>query len=232
MDKQKVLDKVSKLMALANSNGATPNEVETALRHARALMAQYNLEHEDIRASLVDEASVPTHTRRSPADWHHSLALACAEAFDCSHLSYYRHGQGYCFKFLGKGVGPDLAAYTYSSLLNQLQKARREHVAELTRCQLKTKRRRGQLFAEGWIRAVAQKVDQFATGMSSDTRAEITAYLSLHHPNLQHTNISSTPAKGHDRSSLHAGWEAGKKAQLRRGVGQDRQAALVHGGAR
>ena len=232
MDKQKVLDKVAKLMALANSNGATPNEVETALRQARALMAQYNLEHEEIRASLVDEASVPTHTRRSPADWHHSLALACAEAFDCSYLSYYRRGPGYCFKFLGNGVGPELSAYTYSSLLHQLQKARREHVAQLTRCQLKTKRRRGQLFAEGWIRAVAQKVDQFATGMDSETRAAISAYLSFHHPNLELSTIASTPAKGHDRSSLSAGWDAGKKVQLHRGVGRDRQAAISHGGAR
>ena len=44
MDKQKVLSKVAKLMALANSQGASPNEVETALRQARNLMKQYNLE--------------------------------------------------------------------------------------------------------------------------------------------------------------------------------------------
>ncbi|PWU27322.1 DUF2786 domain-containing protein [Pseudomonas sp. RW407] len=232
MDKQKALDKVAKLMAFAHSSGATPNEIETALRQARALKAQYDLEAEEVRASLVDVASVPTQTQRSPSDWHHSLALVCAEAFDCSHLSYYRHGHGYLFKFLGKGVGPDLAAYTYSSLLHQLQKARREHVAQLTRCQLKTKRRRGQLFAEGWIRAVAQKVDLFATGMDSETQVAVSVYLSLHHPNLEHSTIVSTPAKGHDRSSLYAGWEAGKKTQLHCGVGRDRQAAIAHGGSR
>ena len=38
MDKQRVLEKVAKCFALANSNGASPNEVETALRQARNLM--------------------------------------------------------------------------------------------------------------------------------------------------------------------------------------------------
>ncbi len=37
MDKQKVLAKVEKLMALANAKGATPNEAETALRQAAIL---------------------------------------------------------------------------------------------------------------------------------------------------------------------------------------------------
>ncbi|SFY07790.1 DUF2786 domain-containing protein [Azotobacter vinelandii] len=232
MDKQKVLDKVAKLMALANSSGAAPNEVETALRQARALMAKYNLNTQAIQASLVEEASVPTNTQRSPKDWLHSLALTCSTAFDCSYLSYIHPRLGWSFKFLGKGVGPELAAYAYSSLFHQLQKARREHVAQQSRCQLKTKRRRGQLFAEGWIRAVAQKVNQFATGMDSATREQVTAYLSLHHPNLRKSAIKSTPAKSHDKNSLAAGWQEGQNAQLRRGVGQDRQSALSYGGAR
>jgi hypothetical protein len=54
IDKQKVLSKVAKLMALANSQGASPNEVETALRQARNLMKQYNLEGAEVKAHLVD----------------------------------------------------------------------------------------------------------------------------------------------------------------------------------
>ncbi len=185
-----------------------------------------------MQASQVAEASVPTKTRRSPADWQHALALACAEAFDCIHLSYYLSGQGYCFKFLGKGIGPELSSYAYSSLHHQLQKARRTHVSQLTRCQLRTKRRRGQLFAEGWIQSILQKVRQLAPSMDATTDADIRAYLTVHHPELKHTNIEQSEAKGHDRSSLHAGREQGKKAQLHRGVGQDRQAAIAHGGVR
>lgn len=232
MDKQKVLDKVTKLMALANSPGANTNEAATALRQARTLMSKYNIETEEVRACQVEEASVPTQTRRSPSDWQHSLAATCAAAFDCSHLSYYHPERGYCFKFLGKGIGPDLSAYAYSSLILQLQKARREHVAQQKRCQLKTKRRRGQLFAEGWIGAVASKVREFAGYMDPETQADITAYLSLHHPQLRRFNITPSEAKGHDRSSLQAGIQQGQQAQLHRGVGRTQQTAISHGGAR
>lgn len=122
MDKQKVLDKVTKLLALANNPGANTNEASIALRQARALMAQYNIESDELRAGQVAESSIRTGTRRSPADWLHSLAATCAAAFDCSHLSYYHPLMGYCFKFLGKGIGPELASYAYSSLALQLQK--------------------------------------------------------------------------------------------------------------
>lgn len=232
MDKQKILDKITKLLTLANNPGANPNEAVTALRQARSLMSRYNIETEELRASQVEEASVSTQTRRSPSDWQHSLAATCAAAFDCSHLSYYHPERAYCFKFLGKGIGPDLAAYAYSSLILQLQKARREHVAQQKRCQLKTKRRRGQLFAEGWIGAVAYKVREFADGLDPETQADITAYLSLHHPQLTRFDITPSEAKGHDRGSLHAGIQQGQRAQLHRGVGRNPQSAISHGGAR
>lgn len=220
-DKKKVLDKVTKLMALANNPGANPNEAATAMRQARWLMSEYAIETDELRANQVEEASVPTQTRRSPADWQHSLAATCAGAFDCSHLSYYHPLKGYCFKFLGKGIGPDLASYSYSSLILQLQKARRDHVAQQKRCQLKTKRRRGQLFAEGWIQAVASKVREFAGDLDPETQADITAYLTVHHPELKRFDITPTEAKGHDRGSLAAGYRLGQRAQLHRGVNRD-----------
>ena len=37
-------------------------------------------------------------------------------------------------------------------------------------------------------------------------------------------------AKGHDSGSLRAGWDQGKKANLHRGVAQERQASLAYGG--
>ncbi|VXC25488.1 conserved hypothetical protein [Pseudomonas sp. 8Z] len=230
MNKQKVLDKVAKLMALANSAGATPNEAETALRQARALMRQYNLEAVELIAHAVSESSIPTNTRRSPKDWLHSLASICASAFDCSHIAYFNQVHGWSFKFLGKGISPELAAYAYSALHHQLIAARREHVAQQKRCQLKTKRRRGQLFAEGWLNAVATKVAQFAGAMEDSTQQEIKAYLDLHHPDLKQISITPLQAKGHDTGSLYAGWAQGSKANLHRGVAQAQVGALVYGG--
>ncbi|WP_372436543.1 MULTISPECIES: DUF2786 domain-containing protein [Pseudomonas] len=231
MDKQKVLSKVAKLMALAKSQGAAPNEVEIALRQARHLMKQYNLEHTEVAAHAIEEASVGTKTRRAPQDWLHNLATICSQAFDCSHLAYFHPLAGWSFKFLGKGISPELSAHTYSTLHHQLVAARRAHVALQKRCQLKTKRHRGQLFAEGWLNAVASKVTQFADGVDETTVQEIQAYLELHHPNLKQFIIKPIEAKGHDTRSLQAGWDQGKHARLHRGVGQQSQGSLGHGGS-
>lgn len=226
MDRQKVLDRVAKCFALANASGASPNEVETALRQARNLMKQYNLEAIEIAAHAIGDFSVPTGTRRAPQDWLHHLALICGQAFDCEHLAYRSQVLGWSFKFLGMGISPELAAHAYSALHHQLVAARREHVARQKRCQLKTKRRRGSLFTEGWLNAVNHKVVEFAGAMDDEVSRAINAYLAHHHPSLQTTEIQSQRPKGHDANSLEAGWQQGQQVQLHRGVGKARQTAL------
>ncbi len=226
MDKQKVLDRVAKCFALANSNGASPNEIETALRQARNLMKQYNLESITVAAHSIDEASVLTGTRRAPQDWLQLLALICARAFDCQHLAYRSQIQEWSFKFLGKGISPELAAHAYSALHHQLVAARKTHVAQQKRCQLKTKRRRSILFAEGWLNAVNYKVAEFAGCMDDETHQAISAYLEFRHPTMKTSEIKPREAKGHDIGSLAAGWKQGQNVQLHRGVGKNPSVAL------
>lgn len=223
MDKQKILDRVAKCFALANSHGASPNEVETALRQARNLMKQYNLEAIEIAAHAIEDASVPTSTRRAPQDWLHLLALICGRTFDCQHLAYRSQVQGWSFKFLGKGISPELAAHAYCALHHQLVAARREHVTRQKRCQLKTKHRRGLLFAEGWLNAVSYKVAEFAGSMDDETGQAISAY-------LETSDIQPQTAKGLDAGSREAGWKQGQRVQLHRGVGKAAQPTLVPGG--
>lgn len=218
MDRQRVIEKVAKCFALASAKGASTNEAETALRQGRWLMEQYNLQEHELQAWQVTEASVSTGTRRGPAGWLHSLARTCASAFDCDYLAYRSGVVGYSFKFIGVGVSPELAAYAYSALLQQLQVARRKHVSEQTRCKLSTKRRRGQLFAEAWIQAVSDTVERFAGRQSPETELAISAYLSLHHPNLQTIETKSTPVRGHDFRSQEKGWKQGSSAYIHQGV--------------
>lgn len=232
MDKQKVLDKVAKCFALANSKGASPTEAETALRQARALMKQYNLESLEVAAHSINEVSVATDTKRAPQDWAHRLASICAQAFDGSYLAYFNPSKGWSFKFLGKGISPELAAHAYSALHHQLVAARQAFVAEQKRCQLKTKRRRGQLFAEGWLNAVTYKIIEFSGTTDGTTDLEIKAYLDFHHPVMSLTKIEPLGAKGHDTGSLNAGWAQGQKVRLHRGVGQRSQAARLTGGGK
>ncbi|WP_295460806.1 DUF2786 domain-containing protein [uncultured Pseudomonas sp.] len=226
-NKQKILERVAKCFALARDAGAAPNEAETALRQARKLMQQHHLQEAEIHAVMACEASVATGTRRSPAHWLHQLAQVCSEAFDCDHLAYFDQRLGWAFKFVGVGVAAELASYAYSALHQQLLAARKAFVQSQSRCKLATKRRRGQIFAEGWIAAVRVKVQAFAQGKPDETQQAISAYLALTHPNLKTFELEYIEAKGHDTRSRLQGFQQGKTAQLHRGV--NRQGGLALG---
>ncbi|HBN8546309.1 TPA: DUF2786 domain-containing protein [Pseudomonas aeruginosa] len=233
MDKQKVLAKVEKLMALANAKGATPNEAETALRQAAILKRQFDLSEAEISAHTVETTCVPTRTRRSPAPWLHELAGICASSFGCDYLAAYAMPAGWTFKFMGRGIGPELAAHAYSTLHHQLVAARSAHVAQQKRCKLSTKRRRSKLFVEGWLLAVRSLVRDFAGRPDESTQAAINAYLELHHPELKLLEPAApTKPLAYDQASLHAGWEHGKNTRLHRGVSRRVQGALEQGGSR
>lgn len=230
MDRKRIFEKVAKCFALAHSKGAAPNEAETALRQARKLMEQYNLDDREVKAFLVNEHCIPTGTRRQPPTWIFALANTCATAFDCEYLAFPVPREGWSLKFVGLGVSPELAAYAYSALNLQLQSARRHHVAQQHRCKLSTKRRRGAIFAEAWISAVAEKVWEFAQGRSTETEQAIQAYLERHHPGLKTNDLDSTQAKGHDQKSQRQGWEQGRKARLNPALRQDAPAQPLLGG--
>lgn len=230
MDRQRILEKVAKCFALAQSTGASANEAETALRQARNLMKQFNLDERDVEASLASDSVVSTGTRRSPGTWLHGLALACADAFDCEYLAFQQTWESWAFKFVGVGVSAELASYAYSALHHQLQLARREHVAQQKRCKLSTKRRRGQIFAEAWVYAVGSTVRAFASEQPPEQRKAITAYLALHHPEVETVETQSTRIKGNDNRSAEAGWLKGQNASLHRAVGNNREHPALGGG--
>ncbi|QUP67438.1 DUF2786 domain-containing protein [Pseudomonas syringae Cit 7] len=230
IDRQRIIDKVIKCFALARSAGASPNEAETALRQGRKLMEQYQLDELEVDAHLACEASVLTGTKRAPPTWLHNLASTCASAFDCDCIAV-GYSAEWRFKFIGLGVSPDLATYAYSALHQQLILARRQHVSKLKRCNPTTKRRRGRIFAEAWVEAVASNVYQFAGKQDDQTRQTISAYLDLHHPTVIEKELELTSAKGHDVKSKHQGWEQGSSAALHRGVSQHSASAARIGGA-
>lgn len=229
MDRKRILEKVAKCFALAHSKGAEPNEAETALRQARKLMERYNVDDWEVKALLVNEHCIPTGTRRQPSTWIFSLANTCATAFDCDYVAFPIRCDGWYLKFIGLGISPELAAYAYSALQLQLQAARRHHVSQQKRCKLATKRRRGAIFAEAWISAVAEKVGTFAQS-KDETKRVIQAYLERHHPQLTTAPLNITQATGHDRKSRQQGWEQGQKARLNPALRQDTPAQPLLGG--
>jgi hypothetical protein len=81
-ERQKVIDKVHKLYALANDRGASQGEVENALKMARKLLAKYNLILQDLDVvdkEFIKEVAFEGKTNRP--SWQRNLLTIVCEYF-------------------------------------------------------------------------------------------------------------------------------------------------------
>lgn len=224
-DRDRILEKVKK--CLARSTSDNPNEAEIALRMARKLMDQHQLDLQDVKASEVHEEVIDAETKKRPPVWKTRLAMVCAEAFGCE-VIISAGWFGCNFKVIGVDSAPSLAVYAYEVLLRQLQHARKAFLETQTRCKLATKRRRADEFANGWIDAVYRMVDDFSG--SDDTHVEaIEAYQAKRYPNLKSSPLKRRKTKAKDENAAWAGRDAGRSARLNHGVATGpRPQALEH----
>jgi Protein of unknown function (DUF2786) len=230
MDQDKALEKALKCLARAEGTDSE-HEAETALRQARALMDKYHLDMGDVLAAGVVEHQVMCGTKSKPTTWMFRLAGVCAEAFNCRVVGSPYQARGWHFRFYGIGMSSKLACHAYSMLHHQLVKARKAFVAKQTRCKLATKRKRGDLFAQGWIDAVSTKVQQFA-GADQTTISALLAYEAKHFAGATIHELKRVEARrAHDAKASEHGRSAGRQAHLHRGVHQTPLAALQYGGA-
>lgn len=97
-EQQKIIDRVRKMMALANNDGASEGERENALRMSYALLAKYNLTVDDLQEveERVHEFLDSVH-----AAWSRQIANAIAKLFFCNY--YVSHPNGKIrHNFVGK----------------------------------------------------------------------------------------------------------------------------------
>ncbi|PMY40077.1 MULTISPECIES: DUF2786 domain-containing protein [Pseudomonas] len=231
MEENRTLDKIKKCLEMAKSKTSNPHEAEIALRQAHKLMELYNLEMGDVLASMAGEVKVAAGSEGSPPTWRVRLAHVCAHAFGTRMLITHSWCSGGGFIFVGCAAAPELTGYAYEVLERQLQKARRDFLAlpPQKRCKRSTKVARGDHFANGWIDAVYQKVDEFA-GVEDNVAEAIEAYMAKHHPDLEKAELKRRKLKARDQGAADAGYAAGKSAQLHRAVNHQPLARLTMGG--
>jgi hypothetical protein len=96
MAEEKIVEKIRKLLALSKSDN--PHEAAIALQKATQLMEEYQIKNID----LIPEQDV-THSDLEQVTgqhfiWANTLALACANMFDCTTINYT---QLKSFRFIG-----------------------------------------------------------------------------------------------------------------------------------
>lgn len=82
----KVLDRVKKMVALGNCEGATEAERETALRMAYNILAKHNLSMSDLPADSTGEVRLDQRLTISADKWARNICQSVAELFFCKYF--------------------------------------------------------------------------------------------------------------------------------------------------
>lgn len=119
MEKTPIIEKIKKLLALANSS----NEHEAALAagHVQRLLSEHNLVMADIEAAdKPDKADkVETTVSKSLPKWLRHLSAGVSSAFDCQAIHHPATGK---LTFIGVGADVQVAAYTFAYLYRTVRK--------------------------------------------------------------------------------------------------------------
>ncbi len=120
METNPIIEKIQKLLALANSS----NEHEAALAaaHAQRLLSEHNLAMADVEAKQQRPQSadkVETTVAKTLPKWVRNLSAGVCSAFDCQAIHHPAQGK---MTFIGVGADVQVASYTFSYLDRTIRK--------------------------------------------------------------------------------------------------------------
>lgn len=227
---KKIAAKIAKCLALAASDN--PAEAESAKRQADALMKKYNLTSGDVAAADFHEEKVDTKSIYLPAVYLSQLSNLIATAFGCesvisSGVNYGIIRRNAMIRFMGLGIKPELAAYTYDVLSRQIKRDRTRFTDSLNaKIKRATKIRRADLFCQAWVEGISRQVLEFAG--TEHERNAIAAYKEQRFGGkLQADDRAGAASKhSHDWKSSEAGLQAAKDVSLHKPV-QGKRGALL-----
>jgi hypothetical protein len=127
MTDERILDKVKKLLALANDAGASEGERDNALRMAHGLLAKHNLAMVDLEAHEQQEGREQIKSETFGMQWCRSIARDMAKLFFCkSYLGDKLNSTKQVYYFVGKQSNAITAQlmteYLVSNILKECRK--------------------------------------------------------------------------------------------------------------
>lgn len=214
---KKIASRIAKCLALASSGN--PTEADTAKRQAEALMKKYSMTSGDVAAAQVHEQHCKTGSKNKPPVYLCGLAGIIATAFGCEVV--IAPGGGWkdsCMKFLGLGIKPELATYTFDVLRRQIIKDRATYSATLKRYKRANKIRMADIFCDAWIWRISKQVQEFA-GTEQDKTA-IAAYKEQRWGDSLTSDTRQAPElkKDSDHNAVVAGTYAARDVSIHKPV--------------
>lgn len=223
----KILKKIKKCLALAQSNNA--NEAATALRQAHALMAKHSISSHEVAMSDIGEAEAISRTmaRDKPAGWEVRLAARVGKAFGCQMLvaRHVLRTRGYLnegrYVFVGLKDQAEVAAYTATVLIRKCKAARQAWLAERfggvgvgIKGMKAKKTRMGDAFAEGWVDAIGKLVIEFANPQNVESAIAKYVDEQTRGRKAQPRNLSREDIGDHELAAAMMGRKAAKDERL------------------
>jgi hypothetical protein len=166
MDRDKILDKIKKCMALSQS--PEPAEAAAALRQAQKLMQLHGIGTSDLRRAEIGSTTVRSKASVSrPKSWELALISTVSKAFGCRVLwtnsSSYAHNVYGHYTLIGLVDQVKLAEYACSVLGRKLVNGRVRYVSTLPSFfDRKRKTFEADGFCHGWVKEIAKLVIEFA----------------------------------------------------------------------
>lgn len=158
-EKQNILSKIRKLMALADSQ--EPHEAALALRRVKELQEKYSISISDVEVSNIDETHIELSTI-NPPDYMAHLISVIGKLFNVSPvLSIKRNDKGKkvaIIRFIGYAPNDEIASYCFEVVAKQLKNARKAYMKSLKGFKGKPKTRRADLFCLGFAIALGEKI--------------------------------------------------------------------------
>ena len=237
-DLEKIKAKIKKLFALSKSPNA--NEAAIALEMAQKLMAENDIEYNDVGEFEVTEEEIKGNSGRRPPRYETRLIGKIAVAFGCQ-CAYgtvnYRPKQffgadfDYGHTFVGLEHRVKIAAFIAGVLLRKLKKARTEYMKKLNRVRLRgNKIKRADDFCLGWVMTVNSKLREFTN--TPDEQAAIDGYISKLKWGGSLKTISRSSVKRSELNDYLNGRNAAADVQIQHGVeGRESGARLLGGTA-
>jgi len=119
METNPVIEKIRKLLALANS--CNEHEAALAASHAQRLLSEHNLAMADIESEQKPQSAdkVETAVSKTLPKWVRHLSAGVCSAFDCQAIHHPALGR---MTFIGVGADVQIAAYTFAYLDKTVRK--------------------------------------------------------------------------------------------------------------
>ena len=223
-ERERILRRIRACLRLAGS--PEPHEAAAAMRQAQALMRHYGLTREEAELSSADTA---TGSRAlQPRTWVATLIHVVAGAFAVHPIYLPVRRGGVRVEFIGRDDAATVAVYAYAVLRRQLVRDRRAKLREMRRLKRSTRIRRAEVYCQGWVSEVAERVHDMARGLPSEE--EVGRYLRARGRSTEMVETHSRRMHKRDLAALVAGMADGAGAVLHHGV-SGAEAARIGGPA-